>query len=826
MGLSSVLSTAITGLQASETTLDVAGNNVANSNTVGFKASEAVFATQFLQTLGLGSAPTTSSGGTNPRQVGLGVQVVGINPNFQQGTLAISSNPSDLAIQGDGFFIVQSQSGEQLYTRNGKFQTNSQDELVTTTGDRLLGFGIDDKFSVQKTSLKPLSIPLGSAAVAKATDNVFLEGTLTPTGDIADTARIIQSGVLGDALQTAPDTTGTTLTAPAAVPAATTSLAAAAGGSLAVGAYQYKITFGDPNASIPRNDESLASAATAVVTLGAGQTRVDLSNIPTAPAGSFTERRIYRSTDGGATYQFLKTIADNTTTTAFDDGGVAAGANLDSTQLSGNYSYYVVFADTVTVPGGSPSGNESRPSPLLGPKNVINGRLELTGIPTDASGQWKERRIYRNLSSDDSKFYYVGSIPNMTAGQSFTDHATDASISTGPNAKLIDLDGPRIKSNTLLKDVLIRNDNQFQKLFNLTLDNTGAVTGVNTLAFTSRKGDRQLGTKEFTITNTTTILDLTNFMQDAMGIQETPGIDPSNPVPGDSSGVNPGGSTTSNGEIRFVGNNGLDNAIEIGLSGLQLTTSAGTSQVNLSFGTKQEAKGQSAVADFIAFDSLGIPVNVRVTSVLERRTGTETVYRWFANSSDNDPLSGAAITVGTGLVSFDGQGKLITTTNSTVSIDRSHVPSAKPMEFKLDFSQISGLAAPKSALAATRQDGFPPGKLTSYIVGEDGVIRGVFDNGTQRDLGQIRLARFANANGLEQRGQNLYATGVNSGLPVQGNPNEQGIGSIIAGAVEQSNTDVGKNLIDLILASTEYRGNSRVITTAQQLLDELLNLRR
>jgi flagellar hook protein FlgE len=93
-------------------------------------------------------------------------------------------------------------------------------------------------------------------------------------------------------------------------------------------------------------------------------------------------------------------------------------------------------------------------------------------------------------------------------------------------------------------------------------------------------------------------------------------------------------------------------------------------------------------------------------------------------------------------------------------------------------------------------------------------------------LGQIRLARFANPAGLEQLGENLFATGVNSGLPIEGNPNANGIGAIKAGAIELSNTDIGKNLIDLILASTQYRSNTRVITTSQQLLDELLNLRR
>src|SRR5687768_4498330 len=129
MGLASALSTALTGLTAAETTIDVVGNNVANSNTVGFKASEAVFATQFLQTQALGSAPTATSGGTNPRQIGLGTTVAEITPDFSQGTIEISANPSDLAIQGDGFFVVQGNQGEQLYTRNGIFKTNAQNEL-------------------------------------------------------------------------------------------------------------------------------------------------------------------------------------------------------------------------------------------------------------------------------------------------------------------------------------------------------------------------------------------------------------------------------------------------------------------------------------------------------------------------------------------------------------------------------------------------------------------------------------------------------------------------------------------------------------------------
>ena len=94
-----------------------------------------------------------------------------------------------------------------------------------------------------------------------------------------------------------------------------------------------------------------------------------------------------------------------------------------------------------------------------------------------------------------------------------------------------------------------------------------------------------------------------------------------------------------------------------------------------------------------------------------------------------------------------------------------------------------------------------------------------------RDLGQVQLANFANDQGLEQQGQDLYAAGVNSGLPIVGSPGTGGTGSIEAGALEQSNSDIGQNLINLITASTEYRSSAQVISTIQTLYETLLSLR-
>jgi len=316
-----------------------------------------------------------------------------------------------------------------------------------------------------------------------------------------------------------------------------------------------------------------------------------------------------------------------------------------------------------------------------------------------------------------------------------------------------------------------------------------------------------------------------------LGIQASDPTAP-NPIPESidtitgSGTIPPGATVTADGRIRIVGNNGVANAVEIKSDAFELVDTSGNVSVpNLAFSSVQQAVGESVGTNFTVYDSLGIPLQVRLTTALESRDGNTVTYRWFADSGDNDPLgNNTAIAVGTGLVTFDSQGNQISTNGTEVTIARDDVPSSSPLTFDLDFSQVSGVAT-GSELSASRQDGSPPGTLTSFTVGGDGVISGIFSNGIFRDLGQIRLARFSNPSGLSQKGRNLFAQSVNSGLPITGNPGDLGIGRIVAGARELSNTDVGENLIRLILSTTMYRSNSRVISTAQQMLDELLNLR-
>ena len=816
MGLASALTTALTGLTAAETTIDVVGNNLANANTVGFKASSASFATQFLQTLALGAMPTADSGGTNPRQIGLGTMVADITPNFNQGTIEVSSNPTDIAIQGDGFFIVEGQQNERLYTRNGIFKLNSQNQLVTITGNRVLGYGIDENFQVQETDLQPITIPIGSEAVAKATENVYLEGTLSPTGDIATTASRIQTPILGDGRYSRPEDRLTPGYSPEPNVSSVIPNSQSVGGGLVPGTtYEYRIVFAHgqyipgPPQPPPAMSEGMYSSIISA-TVGAGDDALELTNLPTDPTGKYDYIRIYRRTAGDTDFKYVDEIPMGTATYLDTKADAALGPVMDTTLLSGNFTYYVAFEK---------DGRISRPGPISDPINVLNGRVVLSNLPTGDPAEWNNRYIYR-YSPTDTQYHLVAIVNGVTdPNVVLTDSMSDVELLTKP---VLDMDGPKIIPSTKLVDVLRRDGSTYEHVFQ---------EGI--LEFSGIKGGRTLDKKQLTITSSTTVQDLIDFMVQAMGIQ-VPTDDPSNPIPKSpppdppaEPQTSPGGLVSVDGRIILTGNNGKDNAIDIGMSGMLLRFPDGvTTTVNLPWTTIQQAVGESAVTDFLVYDSLGIPIRVRLTAVLEARDSTKTVYRWFADSPDNDPISGADISVGTGLIYFDGEGNFISATNNKISIERRHVSARSPLEFALDFSKISGLAAKNSTLMVSRQDGSAPGVLTSFIIGEDGLIRGVFSNGVTRDLGQIRLARFANPAGLVQRGQNLYAEGVNSGLPVLGNPGEQGIGTLVAGAVELSNTDIGASLIDLILASSMYRGNTRVISTAQQMLDELLSLRR
>ena len=132
----------ISGLRANQTMLDVTGNNIANANTIGFKGSTVLFQDTLSQMLTGAAGGNGSRGGTNPIQVGLGVQVAATGTNFNQGSAQTTGRPTDLMLQGDGMFVVRKGS-EELFTRAGAFTFDEDGTLVTSSGNPVRGYRLD-----------------------------------------------------------------------------------------------------------------------------------------------------------------------------------------------------------------------------------------------------------------------------------------------------------------------------------------------------------------------------------------------------------------------------------------------------------------------------------------------------------------------------------------------------------------------------------------------------------------------------------------------------------------------------------------------------------
>ena len=172
---------AISALNLHQTYMDVVANNLANVNTYGYKSSRVTFQDQFSQTLWNGAGPTDNLGGINPAQIGLGVRLGSISPNFTQGMLQNTNRNTDIAIQGDGFFIYNN-GVTNIYSRDGSLEIDSEGYLVNgSTGGRIQGWMasvVDNVASVDSGGpITELQLPLG-ATLAQQTANSTLFGNL------------------------------------------------------------------------------------------------------------------------------------------------------------------------------------------------------------------------------------------------------------------------------------------------------------------------------------------------------------------------------------------------------------------------------------------------------------------------------------------------------------------------------------------------------------------------------------------------------------------------------------------------------------------------
>ncbi|WP_158867173.1 flagellar hook protein FlgE [Leifsonia sp. AG29] len=186
----------ISGLRSHQTMLDVTGNNIANVNTTGFKASAVQFEDTLSQLVKGAGAPQTGTGGTNPAQIGLGVLVAGISTNFTQGAAQSTGRATDMMINGDGFFVMKS-GGETVYSRAGSLDPDALGRLVGPGGAILQGWNAVNGVVQQGGALSDITIPLKSVTPATQTTAATVAGNLP--ADAADGDQLVRDVSVFDA---------------------------------------------------------------------------------------------------------------------------------------------------------------------------------------------------------------------------------------------------------------------------------------------------------------------------------------------------------------------------------------------------------------------------------------------------------------------------------------------------------------------------------------------------------------------------------------------------------------------------------------------------
>jgi flagellar hook protein FlgE len=328
-----------------------------------------------------------------------------------------------------------------------------------------------------------------------------------------------------------------------------------------------------------------------------------------------------------------------------------------------------------------------------------------------------------------------------------------------------------------------------------------------------QKGGIDLADGTFVVgTDGSTLGDFATFLQNQMA------IDPSLTT---ADGQTPGVTVDDTGALVVISNAGEPNAISIDASDIRNETSG---RLPFAFSTTP-ATGEGVSTAMVVYDSLGNPVEVRLRASMESRSESGTVWRFFVESTnDTDPSP----LLGTGTLTFDQDGQLVASTGTDVTVDQTDAGSATPLSFSLDVSNVTGLnfGNNASSLVLATQDGSPGGTLIDYEINQQGILVGTFSNGRTQQYGQLAVATFRNNAGLTAINDNNYAVGVNSGDARVSAPQVQGAGAIASNSLELSNVDLSREFVNLITASTGFSAASRVVRSADDMLQELLLLAR
>ena len=827
----------VTGLQAHQIAMDVEGNNIANVNTTGFKYSRANFSDLLSQTAKIATAPQGELGGKNAMQIGLGTQISTVTKIFKQGSIQTTDKTTDLAIQGDGFFIVSPDGGSTYkYTRSGDFTFDANGNFVDTNGYIAQGW-LRDKVTGNIDSTSPIgniTIPPGLTTPANASTYIAVKANL-------------DSGI----------TVGTKISP----------------------IYQLDQYSG----WYDKNSDGVRDTAA-----GTGASEIHNENDSFDNYYNTSGKLVERGLDMGALF--------NSTGDAFSLRN-GQGVWVSYAEAKWTSAAMTTFGQLdITLNNTTISGPVTSIGDVI---NAINDKTSVTGVVAQLNGTNQITLVNTNKTGTEESTKNIKlslNAGNAVNGLSDTivNTAYQYAYSSSFNATAPNYDDTTVRKFTTTED--LRNFMQTDARVNVnyqssTVATTGAWGGATALAnkndgvavivnaqgqfqinnptgdaVNTDDGDIFAGTTLTTaqtipagvafvagdfINNTNPAATITILAADnstGADITIAPGATMLTPFTLLNPVTLPIGTTFANNinidtvdqhQEMYIQITGLTNASTgVGINtlftpameGLQGAIPTGTS-----YRTSQGLYAASHASSIDVYDSLGSKHTVRFEFTKTGFTdsgGTE----WSVQISVPSPgkINSASSTkqpdnIVTGTISFNSDGSLSTfaPTNLTYTANNGSTPN---QNIELHFgtsTQFDGMTSfdKDSNTSGISQDGYAGGDLNGLSVDETGTVIGSFTNGRSFGLAQIAMSTFTNNQGLESDGGNCFIQTSNSGDPIVGQASTGGKGTIQSSSLEMSNVDLSRSLTQLIVIQRGYQANSKTITTADEMLNTLLQLK-
>ena len=758
----------VSGLQSHQVAMDVESNNIANVNTVGFKYSRANFSDLLAQTKAIATAPQGQLGGKNPVQVGLGSTINSMTRIFSQGSIQNSDKNTDVALQGDGFFIISPDSGNTYkYTRAGDFKFDAAGNFVDNNGYIVQGWLRDpDTGKVDaNSSIKNINIPPGLTTPAFATTEIVLKANLN-SGEKVESFSVVH-GL--DAFETAADL---------------------------------------------NRDNKLDSRDS----LATPQT--DYDNDPYNDADSDNTTNPDRISENSPAHLFRDTngkiIERGENFAAVVNASGEALALQAGQAANQGQGVWVGFRSATTT------GNDANSGAL----NIAAGDIKINGVDVGAISTDSGNTAEDNATAIASA---INAIKAQTDVVATADGAKIQLLNTNTGSvKNIDTE---ISGNGGDSGLASTNDDAPMRKFRFTdemVNPVGWTSGHETYYFKTTEDLRQ-GMQDLLRSNGTDG-DIENNHIGADG--KGPRIEVDNRGkftiynPDDGSALSrdlyigvdaiTDASTVEN--VRFT-------RLMKSLTGSLPVGNANTRQSQV-----MNVPTHSSSIDI--FDSLGskhtVKIDFRKISSSEWKTLISVPNPAVINSAGGN--TGMPRNVVEGSVTFNSDGSLNTfnppgLTFTANNGSQPNIPINLSTGTQNGFDGMTSFNS-KSSTSGISQDGYTGGDLVGIRIDQSGTLVGSFSNGRSFGLAQISVAKFTNNEGLSTDGGNVFVQTANSGDPIIGTAATGGRGFIQSAALEASNVDLSRALTQLIIIQRGFQANGKTITTSDQLLQTLIGLKQ